>query len=169
MCCCDSGLVNTFLIQKMSHQFKNKKGFTLIEILIVISIVTVLSTIIIGFFVDYRRSQGVAQDTELITSMLYRARNNAISSNGSSDYGVHFATSSVTIFKGSTYTPSNTTNQVFTLTIGNTLSTISLSSGGVDVVFNKLTGETTQTGTLTLTASYGVVKTITIYPTGLIQ
>ena len=157
------------LIENMQSKHKNKKGFTLIEILIVISLVTIISFVTFNFFVDYRASQGVAQDVELIETVLYKARNEAISSNGSNDYGVHCASSSMTACKGSVYTASNTTNQIFLFTSGNTLSGISLVSGGVDVVFNKLSGETTQSGTLTLTTSKGGVKTIIIYPTGLIQ
>lgn len=153
----------------MQHQFKNKKGFTLIEILIVMSILGLLSLIVFGFFVDYRKSQATTRDVELITSLLYKARSDAISSNSSSDYGVHFASSTVTTFKGSTYNISDPQNQNFSLLSGNFLSIIALTSGGVDVVFNKLTGETTQSGVLTLTVSTGDVKTITIYPTGLVQ
>lgn len=161
--------MNTFLVQKMSHQFKNKKGFTLIELLIVVSILTFISLITLGFFVDYKRSQGVAQDIELITSVLYKARNDAISSNGSADYGVHLASSSIILFKGSIYVPAQATNQLFSFTSGSVISNVLLVSGGVDVVFNKLTGETVQSGTVMLTATNGSVKTITIYPTGLIQ
>jgi prepilin-type N-terminal cleavage/methylation domain-containing protein len=153
----------------MQNHINNKKGFTIIEILIVLSILTLISFITFGFFVDYRKSQGTTQDVELIASLLYKARSDAISSNGSSDYGVHFASSTATTFKGTTYNPSDPVNQVFSFTAGNFLSIISLTSGGVDVVFNKLTGETNQPGSLTLTTADGSVKVITVYQTGLIQ
>lgn len=153
----------------MQNQLKNKKGFTAIEILIVISILGLLSFITLGFFVDYRRSQGTTQDVELIASLLYKARSDAVSSNGSFDYGVRFASSTATTFRGSAYNASDPLNQTFSFASGNFLSVIALTSGGVDVVFNKLTGETVQSGSLILTASDGGVKVITIYPTGLIQ
>ena len=153
----------------MQNQTENKKGFTVIEILIVISVLGLLSLITLGFFVDYRRSQGTTQDVELISSLLYKARSDAVSSNGSSDYGVHFASSTATTFKGTTYNALDVNNQTFSLTSGNFLSIISLTSGGRDVVFNKLTGEAIQSGSLTLTDPDGGVKVITVYPTGLVQ
>lgn len=153
----------------MQYQTTNTKGFTLVEILIVISVLTFISLITLGFFVDYKRSQGVTQDVELATSVLYKARNDAISSNGSADYGVRLASSSVILFKGSTYVSTQATNQVFLFTSGSVISNVSLVSGGVDIIFNKLTGETAQSGVFMLTTPDGGVKTITIYPTGLIQ
>jgi len=46
-----------------------------------------------------------------------------------------------------------------------------LAGGGVDVIFQRLTGETVQSGTVTmaLVASTTRTKTVTIYGTGLFQ
>jgi len=57
----------------MQSKHKNKKGFTLIEILIVISLVTIISFVTFSFFVDYRASQGVAQDVEF-GRVLFRSK-----------------------------------------------------------------------------------------------
>ncbi len=146
------------------------RGFTLTEILIVISILALLSTLILSFFVDYRNKYGLTQDTDLIVQLLYKARNDSVVSNGSSAFGVHFASTSIVTFKGVVYNPSDITNQTFILTTTNYIAQVSLISGGVDIVFNQLTGETSGSGTIKLVSgATNASTTITVYPTGLIE
>ncbi len=154
---------------KKDNRAGKKRGFTVLEILIVIGILALLSLFMMGFFLDYRKSQGIRQDGELVESLLYKARSDALSSNSAFEYGIHFASSSIVTFQGSTYVSGATTNQTFSLTPSVTVSALSLTGGAVDIVFNKLTGEASRSGTITLTSTSGVVKVITVYPTGLIQ
>ncbi|MCC2630348.1 MAG: seg [Candidatus Paceibacter sp.] len=148
----------------------HKRGFTLVEILITIGIMLVMVGIIFASFNQFRASQGLEKDTETIVEILQQARAQTLSSKNATAYGVHFASTTVTMFTGSSYSVSDPNNQVFSLISIDTIFSLSLTGGGTDVVFQRLTGETSQSGTITLT-SQGTTRTrtITIYKTGLVQ
>jgi len=58
---------------------------------------------------------------------------------------------------------------VFNLASVDTMAT-SLAGGGNDVIFNRLSGETGQSGTITVYSSAtGGTKIVTIYKTGVVQ
>ncbi len=147
-----------------------KKGFSLIEIIIVIGILGLLTAISVATFVTFRNSQGLNKDTETVVEVLEQARTQTLSSQNGSAYGVHFGTSAVTLFAGGTYAAGAAGNQIFSLLSSDTILTITLTGAGSDVVFNRLTGETGQDGTIVLSsASAGRTRTVTIYKTGVVE
>lgn len=147
-----------------------KKGFTLIEILIVIAIIGILTTISVSVFSTYRSVQSIDRDTDTVVEILRQARSETLSSENATTYGVHFASSTITLFAGSSYSGSNSTNQNFPLVSADTVLTVSLTGGGYDVVFNRLSGETNENGTIVLSSkTINRTHTITMYKTGLID
>ncbi|MDO8270251.1 MAG: prepilin-type N-terminal cleavage/methylation domain-containing protein [Candidatus Levybacteria bacterium] len=60
------------------NEFSNK-GFTLIEILVVFSVITILSAVGIASFASYSRTQQVAQSANSVKLLISQARFNAIS------------------------------------------------------------------------------------------
>ncbi|MBA3550755.1 prepilin-type N-terminal cleavage/methylation domain-containing protein [Patescibacteria group bacterium] len=147
-----------------------KKGFTLIEILIVISIIGIISTILMTSFSLFNKSEALDKDTDAVVESLEGARSLTLSSQNASQYGVHFGTSKITIFTGTSYTESASTNRDVVLSPTDTILTISLTGGGSDVVFKRLTGETTQNGTVIISSpSTSKTRTVTIYKTGVIE
>ena len=147
-----------------------KKGFTLVEVLIVLGILAILSVIIFSTFIEFRKNQALVMDTDTVVEVLRQARNQTLLSKASSVYGVHFTSSKITLFTGENYVENTATNQDFTLNSTDTILTISIVPAGVDVVFNRLTGETVNSGTITVSLSGGLKsKTVTIYKTGLIE
>ena len=98
------------------------------------------------------------------------ARGQTLSSENSSQYGVHFTSSKITLFTGSSYIVGTSTNQDFNLTSTDTILTITLTGGGNDIVFNRLTGETTQNGTVVVSSTLATTtRTVTIYKTGVVD
>ena len=149
---------------------RKANGFTLVELLIVLSILALLIGITLTTFISFRKSQSLALDVQTITSVLRQARNQTLSSKNASVYGVHFSQGVVTLFTGATYTVGAATNEDFNLSGADTIVTISLAGGGSDVVFIRLTGETVQNGTIVVSSpSTSQAKTVTIYKTGLID
>ena len=152
-------------------KYKNhKQGFVVSEILISLAIFAVLAAVVLIPLISFRKDRSLAYDTQTVSSVLRQARNQTLSSKNSSVYGVHFASSKVTLFTGTSYSSSDTTNEDFVLSSTDTILTITLTGGGSDIVFNRLTGETSQDGTVVISSS-GVseTKTVTIYKTGLVD
>lgn len=145
-------------------------GFTLVEFLVAISIMLLVTGGAVGVFNNFRNSQGLHKDTELIVAVVRQARSQTLTSQNASQYGVHISTSKVTLFTGSTYSAVSASNQDFFLTTPDVITTITLTGGGNDIVFQRLSGETSQNGTLVVTSpATANTKTVTIYKTGLIE
>jgi prepilin-type N-terminal cleavage/methylation domain-containing protein len=154
----------------MFRTYLYKKGFTLIEALIVIAILGVMVSVSVVAFKTFKTSQGLDKDTELVIETLQQARTQTLSSQNASQYGVHFASSTVTLFTGNSYSAVASTNLVYPFYSADTVLSTSLAGGGADVVFARLTGETTQNGTITIASSATTTyRTVTIYKTGLVE
>jgi prepilin-type N-terminal cleavage/methylation domain-containing protein len=149
---------------------KIQRGFTVIELLVSLGIIIVLSAVIITTFIQFKKNQALSKDTETVVEVLSQARNQTLSSKNSSAYGVHFASNKITLFTGNAYSVSDPANQDFNLNSTDTVLTISLTGSGTDVVFNRLTGETSQDGTVIISSpGLSQSKTVTIYKTGVIE
>ena len=149
---------------------KFKKGLTLVEILVVIAIMSILVSIFLSSFTNLRGNQAIIKNTETVVAVLRQARNQTLSSKNSSVYGVHFSTSTITLFTGGIYSAESLTNQDFPFPAGDSVLTTTIVGGGKDVVFNRLTGETSHTGTVVISSPrLSLTKTVTIYKTGLVE
>jgi prepilin-type N-terminal cleavage/methylation domain-containing protein len=152
----------------MSEHRTKIKGFSIIEMLVVIAIIIALSGTVLSAFVSYRKSQSLSLDTEAVVGTLLQARNQTISSKNASVYGVNFSTNSVTLFAGPTFNQGDPNNQVLSLSPGNTLATTL--SPATAITFNRITGETNATSTVSvlITGELGST-TIKIYKTGVVE
>jgi prepilin-type N-terminal cleavage/methylation domain-containing protein len=125
-------------------------GFTLMEILGVVAVMTILMTIVLTSFTTLNKNQALDKTAKYVASIIEEARGNTLFSKNDAQYGIKFASSSVTLFKGATYSAGSSDNVVYELNPLVSISNISLSGGGSEMVFDRLTGNTTQTGTITL-------------------
>ncbi len=147
------------------------KGFTLLEILFAIAIITIAITIVTFSFSKLNSQQALDKSADLVVSTLNEARSLTLSSKGDSQYGVHLEASQVVLFVGSTYSSSAPTNVVTSINSLVGIKNITLVGGGADIIFKRLTGGTDQTGTLEvfLIANTGSFHTITISGTGVVE
>ena len=143
-------------------------GFTLVELLISIAIALVLVTISIQSFKNFNDREALTKDTALVVSVLHQARAQTLASQNNDPFGVHFTSSALTLFEGATYDGSASANVTTSLNTRVQVGT-ALSGGGVDLVFQQVTGATAQSGviTLSLIASPTQTRHVTIYATGL--
>ncbi len=150
---------------------KNKNNaFTAIEILVSVSIIIVLAAIVLSAFINFKFTKSLDRDTELVVEVLRQARNQTLASQNAYAYGVHFETTSIVLFTGTSYDPASSTNKTYSLNSADTILSKSLAGGGSDVIFDRLTGETSENGTITLSSqSAPNTKTVTIYKTGIIE
>jgi type II secretory pathway pseudopilin PulG len=149
----------------------NKRGISLIEIVVTISIVFLLTSLIIFSFSDQTRERSISGEGLSSLAILDQARSLAMTSKENVDFGVHFTTTIKTLFEGSTYSSSDPDNIDEDSASGTQFVNISLNGGGSDIVFDRLTGRTNDYGTIVIqsTADNNASSTITIYQTGLIE
>lgn len=148
-----------------------KKGFTIIEIVIVIAIIVVVSALIIDSFPRLNASQALSKDTAGLIAVLNQARTETLSSRNDSTYGVHVSTNQLTLFMGSSYVVGDSNNVDIPFNSQVMVGSYSLQGGGSDIVFNRLTGETSQYGSITLrlVSDATQTKTVNISATGIIN
>lgn len=144
-------------------------GITMLELVVVIAIIIVLASLIITSFSAFRNSKVLDTGVENILSVLAKARGNTLSSKNAYQYGVHFETSQVVLFRGATYSSSDPSNEVVSLDSAVEISSITLTGGGSDVIFDRLTGKTNMDGTviIRINSDTSKTKTITINATGI--
>jgi Tfp pilus assembly protein FimT len=147
------------------------KGFSLTEMIIIVAVSVILLTIVVSAFSGFNNNQSLNSASGLVTSVLNEARALTLASYDNEAYGVHFESDKVTIFKGDTYSSSDPDNKVTTISSKISISDISLSGGGDDIIFQRLTGKTSQNGTITLSliSDPSKSKTITVEVSGIIE
>lgn len=145
-----------------------KKGFVLIELLVVVFILIILAGLVVANFRFFQKKTNLEEATLQVVSVLRLAQNKAIASEGETLYGMHLESDSYTLFSGSAYQPSNPSNQQYLLTNGLEIFDISLNGGGQDIVFNRLDGRTSQFGQfgVRLTSDISQAKTIYVESSG---
>ena len=155
--------------------FKKRKklvsGFTLLEATIVIAIIIIMVLIVSPQFSKIRNMQTLKSAGGDIVSALNQAQSQTRASLNSSNYGVHFQSNQIIIFKGTVFSSGDSNNKTISIispaTISNvTLNNVSGTTG--DVYFNRLTGLPNVTGTVTVSIpnNASLTKTITLSATG---
>ncbi|MBI2031302.1 MAG: type II secretion system protein [Candidatus Levybacteria bacterium] len=121
-----------------------QKGFTLLEILISLTIFATLLGFATVSFLNTRQTSSINSSLEKIVSDIKSQQLKAMA--GSSDggesgssYGIYFAVSSYTLFRGSSYNPSDSTNLTIDLNENINMTSILLPSNSV--VFSQQSGE----------------------------
>jgi len=143
----------------------SQKGFTLIELLIVISIFVILFAIVGTLSRSALPSSQIKVEADVIEMMLRKAQARTVSQHANSVWGAHFTSTQATLFAGSDYASRDISyDEVHELPSAVVLSGLS------DVVFQFRTGETSNTGTITLTHNAtGQTRMLTINTVGLVE
>jgi len=147
--------------------FKDKKGITLIEILLVVAITLILAAASVPIIGNLQTSSQLAQESTQIIQTIRIAKERAASRLNNANHGVFFQPNSYTLYQGISHA-SRDSNYDRTLTLGNALS-ITTSLAGDEVNFSKGLGEPDNTGTIILTHSVQGTKTITINSFGKVE
>jgi prepilin-type N-terminal cleavage/methylation domain-containing protein len=145
----------------MDKKDKNKQGFTMIELMVVLGITALLATMGLPALNLARVNIALKSDTDEIVSALRLAQHRAVVSQGNTVHGVAFEAANYTLYGGDWAAPSNPAE--YSLKSG-----ISIAAGaGTQVVFDRLTGVASP-GTITITAA-GRNKTVTVNEWGQIS
>ena len=138
------------------------RGFTLIEILVSITVIVIVILVVVSGLSSFRKSAELNQAVDGVVSQLREARRRTIESKDASQWGVHRESSRTTLFKGAAYSAGAPDNEVFTLPSAVT------AAGPADIVFKRISGDTDNAGTVTLTLGTDI-RTINIRSSGLIE
>lgn len=146
-------------------------GITLIEILVVIAISAILSVGSMAAYSNYNKKKSFELSIQNVGSLIEEARFITLASKDSSVYGVHFESGRAVLFKGATFSEPSSDNKEYTLPNIVEISVIDLNGGGNNVVFDRLTGETSQYGTTTISLVNDVTTTsdIVVRQTGIVE
>lgn len=142
-----------------------KKGFTLIEMLVILAILAILIIVVLPSFSTMRDNQILKTTVSEALSVLDKAKSQSLSSVNSSEYGIHFESDKIVIFKGTTYSSSDVNNEDFLISSGVSISSVNLTGGAVDIYFDRLSGVPNKTGSVTISVS-STSKIVTISATG---
>lgn len=147
-----------------------KSGITVIELLIVVAIFILIGAVMVGVFRGLQTDSNIAAATEIVISSLRQARSQTLASINDEQYGVYFASTSVTVFVGDTYNPSDSENEISLLPRGTEISSINL-GGSSEIIFSRLTGGSSASGTVVVSSLQNTseFRTITINFVGLIS
>ena len=160
-----------FKILIFNFQKTKQRGFSLIEILAVVTIGAILVTTVLFSFSSFRNSKIADISADEVLSVINEARVKAVSSEDYSRFGAHLESGRVVFFKGDVFTEPNLSNIETALSSLVEISDISLNGGGANIVFQKLTGKTSNYGSLRvrLKSDNSKYKTISVKSTGIAQ
>ena len=140
------------------------RGFTLIEILVIIAITIILIGLAIPSYRFFQKESDLINNTEEIINTLRLAQNKTLASEGASQYGIYFdqatSTHQYTLFKKIN---GSSSEEVHKLPESIEISEINFNGGGSEVIFDRISGTTSQYGSLTIRLKDDPTKTKTIY------
>jgi len=143
------------------------RGFTLIEFIISLGIISILLLLTFISASSFRAHTNLTTSANNLLEDARSQQSKTVASEGASTYGVHFEVNRYTLFKGSNFSSRDPAFDE----IRNFPTSVELSGwnigGGNDIVFERVTGATPNSGTATLRhKDSGQVKTITIASSG---
>lgn len=127
-----------------------KKGITIIELLIVVAILAIIIGVTLPSFQSMRENQIFKTTLSEVMSTINKARGESMSSVNSLEYGVHFESDQVVIFSGTVYSDVASDNVITEIISPASISSISISGGGADLYFDRLTGAPNHTAEITV-------------------
>ena len=131
---------------------RHSKGFTLLEILLVMGILVIISAMSFSTYTSYRVNVEADEEMNKIRSILHDARGRAIAFEQNSQWGVRFSNPVATdpiyeLFQGSSY-PGIIKETVY---LSSRFMFIAPAVGMVqDVIFQKRSGKSTNASTITI-------------------
>lgn len=141
----------------------SKKGFTLIEVVLSLSILLILSAASLPIIWPYLTQNDLEVASQVTTESLRRAQVLAMAQKKDSNWGVKIQANNVIIFQGTSF--ENRDNSFDELI--NFLITLQV-SGPDEIIFDKLSGYPNHIGNIVLSNSENQSKSININSKGLI-
>ncbi len=141
-----------------------EKGFTLIEVLLVVGVLAILLTLAIPVTIDFYKSQQLDTHTQGIIQTLRRAQLKAMSIEEDSSFGVFLTNDNYILFRGNSFATRDAAfDEIFDLPV-----VITVQDSPKDVVFSKFEGKPNAIGSIIL-SNDGLIQVININEIGRIN
>lgn len=127
-----------------------ERGFSMLELVIVTGIIAVISTIAVVSYYALVARADLNGNARNIISTLNLARSETITSDQASPWGVHLEVDKYALFKGATYNAADANTKIYILPSSLEISNIALNGGGSEILFTRITGQTTNYGNITI-------------------
>lgn len=147
-------------------------GFTLIEVLLVLGILTVLLGVLVPLSRRFQTSALLDVETDLLVADLRRAQVSALAGTADTAHGVHIDVTPENVwyvFEGNTFVPGGAGSVSHPTPSSVTITSVVLAGGGHEIVFAERRGTTAQTGTLTLTGPNSETRTVSVNSAGTLE
>lgn len=128
------------------------RGFTLIELIIVIGASAIFIATSVGVYISFLKRSYLDVAAREMQSVINLARSQTISSEESQRFGVHIddINNEYIFFSGDSYIVGDPENEIFAVHERVSISSLNFQGGGSDIIFDRLTGETSAYGVVTL-------------------
>jgi prepilin-type N-terminal cleavage/methylation domain-containing protein len=156
-----------------------QKGFTVIEIVIVIALIGIVTAVSAPFLSDALTRKDLDSYAAEAMDGLREAQSSVMSGRNNARFGVHFEAAKFVFFQGAAYNPVDTDNVIHALAGDATITSVTLSPGGAcvvatgsgncDVHYINHRGTPTESGTIVFTGDGGQLKTVTVGAAGMLD
>lgn len=156
----------------MRHPSRSRQsGFTLIEVTAAIVIMIFAITVTITAFSNFRARKTMDAAVEQVLAVFSQAHLDTISSKDDRAYGVHLDSDKAVYFVAPTYDSATTTNKIYMIHPAIEITNIALAGSTTEIVFQRFTGQTSQTGTfeLRVKTNTSISTVVTVQGTGSIS
>lgn len=143
------------------------RAFTLIELLLIVGIIAILAALAVSALHDFQLTSDLDKSAEELINTLRLAQQKTIASEGPSSWGVYFSTVTsphqYVLFKGENYSSREVlADEIHKMSGAVLISGINL-GGGLEVVFNRVSGTSRQQGQVSLALKADPSETKTVY------
>ncbi|HUD03080.1 MAG TPA: type II secretion system protein [Candidatus Paceibacterota bacterium] len=147
-----------------SHKISTPKGFTLIEVLVVLGMFALVGACSLVIGMESYQSGSLIDDQASLVSALQKARSEAMSAvcvgsacTGGVPHGVHITAKQLIIFQGAVYNPNDENNDYISL------QDAALAVSGLsDVMFAEYSGDSSAPGDVVMSDASGCIATTSI-------
>ena len=151
--------------------YKFSRGFTLLEVVIVLAVVVLISTMGVDFYVNYGKSVEINSVAQTIAFDLKQVQSKSMIGEGGFKWGIHFVNGSSDYYEIFS-TPTDYSDGAKVVVSKNPLfSNVAFSSPGdsssTDIIFNKISGGTSTTSVIL--TSQSITRTISVSSIGSIS
>ncbi|MBL7159121.1 type II secretion system protein [Candidatus Microgenomates bacterium] len=141
---------------------KKDSGFSLFELLIVMAIMGILAALLSPFLSRFLFQYRLADTTDKFVKTLRKAQNYTFTGKEDSEWGVHYESGQLVLFKGNVYGEDHSFDEEFGVSPSLNI------SGWNDIAFSKIRGKPSSGLTVSITSTAGS-RTIILNEEGMVD